>query len=145
MRESPSFRARIAAVTHSTQLEGAADALRTYLLRLPVDLIFVKHPFGYTGNRFSTLESWVNGSLTEQRRWWAPRWASVLRDVVANLCWFGVRPVTDGFFAFDNVNAFCGILLRAFGRTRHVVYYVIDYTPARFDNRFLNWLYHTVD
>jgi len=54
-------------------------------------------------------------------------------------------PQTDVFIGIDNVNAFCGLILKLLGKTKLVVYYVIDYTPRRFRNRFLNWLYHKVD
>jgi glycosyltransferase involved in cell wall biosynthesis len=45
----------------------------------------------------------------------------------------------------DNLNAAAGILLRTLGRVDKVTYYVIDYTPRRFANFFLNALYHGVD
>ncbi len=70
---------------------------------------------------------------------------SVARDVLANLFWFSLQEPSEIFVGIDNVNAFCGILLRTIGRTRRCIYYVIDYTPQRFKNRFLNALYHGLD
>jgi glycosyltransferase involved in cell wall biosynthesis len=45
----------------------------------------------------------------------------------------------------DALNALAGLVLRALGRTRRVAFYVIDYTPRRFGNPLLNWVYQSVD
>jgi glycosyltransferase involved in cell wall biosynthesis len=51
----------------------------------------------------------------------------------------------DLFVGIDNLNAFAGLVLRALGRTGRVAYYVIDYTPRRFSNPVLNWIYGALD
>ena len=45
----------------------------------------------------------------------------------------------------DSLNAFAGILLRMTGFVEKVVFYVIDYTPRRFNNSVVNAVYHILD
>ena len=45
----------------------------------------------------------------------------------------------------DNLNTFAGLILRAIGKVRNVAYYVIDFTPKRFQNRFLNAIYQALN
>jgi len=74
-----------------------------------------------------------------------PRFLALARDVLANFVWFGFGLRSEVFVGVDNLNACCGIILRALGRTRRVVFYVIDYTPRRFPNRIANAIYHWAD
>ncbi len=53
--------------------------------------------------------------------------------------------VHDLMICADNLNAFAGLVLKLLGRTRRVVYYVIDFTPVRFENRLLDRIYHTLN
>ncbi|NTV51981.1 MAG: glycosyltransferase, partial [Candidatus Firestonebacteria bacterium] len=48
------------------------------------------------------------------------------------------------FIGINNLHATVGILLKWLGKGRTVVYYVIDYTPQRFPNPFINALYQRV-
>jgi glycosyltransferase involved in cell wall biosynthesis len=51
----------------------------------------------------------------------------------------------DIYIGVDNLNAFVGIVLKFFGFINKVIFYVIDYTPERFDNKLLNILYYVLD
>lgn len=51
----------------------------------------------------------------------------------------------DLFVGVDNLNALQGLILRRLGRVKKVVYYTIDYFPTRFENKLLNWIYHSID
>jgi glycosyltransferase involved in cell wall biosynthesis len=88
---------------------------------------------------------WRDGKLNIGKKMRAAKALSLARDVLANLWWFSKLPKQDVFVGVDNVNALCGILLRSLGRVKRVVYYVIDYTPQRFKNPFLNFVYHAID
>lgn len=135
----------VSGATHCTALSGAPDALEIYL-KDHFDVVhFARHPFGFTGDECSKLHVWRGGKLTPAGTMRAPKALSIVRDVLANLWWFSRLPKQDVFVGVDNVNAFCGILLRAMGRVKRVVYYVIDYTPQRFKNRLFNFIYHAVD
>ncbi len=135
----------VAAAGHCTDLSGAGDALEVYLRANYRSVLFARHPFGFTGNPCSELRYYENGELRQTKTARSPRALSVLRDVIANLVWFTLAPKQDLFIGIDNVNAVCGIVLRAFGKTQRVAYYVIDYTPERFKNPVLNAIYHAFD
>ena len=51
----------------------------------------------------------------------------------------------DLYVGFDNLNALSGIILRRLGFVKRCIYYVVDYTPIRFENKLLNWVYHRIE
>lgn len=51
----------------------------------------------------------------------------------------------DLFIGINNLNAIQGLFLKKIGVVKKVVYYTIDYFPTRFENKFLNWIYHSID
>jgi glycosyltransferase involved in cell wall biosynthesis len=137
--------ARIGAAGHVTEVAGPVQALRDYLAARAKYLAFARHPFGYSSVPKSTLEEWRDGRVARRREVGAPRVASILRDVLANIAFFwNARPL-ELFIGIDSVNAVCGLLLRRLGAVRKVVFYVIDYTPVRFKSRWLNALYQRMD
>jgi glycosyltransferase involved in cell wall biosynthesis len=135
----------VAAAGHVTEVSGPVQALYNHLRRTAAHFSFAKHPFGYSSVEASVFEHWHGDRRLVLREARSPRVLSVARDILCNLWWFGTRERSDIFVGIDNVNACCGLILRAFGRTGRCIYYVIDYTPRRFENGFLNWLYHAVD
>jgi glycosyltransferase involved in cell wall biosynthesis len=136
----------IAAAGHVTEITGPVQALRKFLTKRVANFAFATHPFDYSGVPKSVVEIFRGGKSVECRAMGTPvRCLSVLRDIFANLLWFWNLPKSDVFIGIDNVNAFCGLLLKRLGKTSKVVYYVIDYTPRRFRNVFLNRIYHWVD
>lgn len=69
-----------------------------------------------------------------------------IRDVFLTL-WFVLRSGRqyDLFIGSDNLNTFAGLILRFLGRVRHVVFYVIDFTPHRFPNKTMNAIYQWIN
>ena len=51
----------------------------------------------------------------------------------------------DLFIGIDNLNALSGVVLKALGKVDTLIYYVIDYTPRRFANPALNFIYHAIE
>lgn len=52
----------------------------------------------------------------------------------------------DLYIGSNNLNAFCGVLLKWMGKVKRTVYFAIDYVPKkRFENKTLDRLYHWVD
>ena len=51
----------------------------------------------------------------------------------------------DLYVGVDNLNCLAGLLLRIIGRVRTVAYYVIDFTPVRFQNKVMNSIYQTIN
>lgn len=49
------------------------------------------------------------------------------------------------FIGFESINALAGILLKKLGKVDYVVYYVSDYSPLRYKNKYFNSLYLWLD
>lgn len=49
------------------------------------------------------------------------------------------------FIGIDPLNALSGLILRRLGLVKKIVFYSVDYTPTRFKNRFMNFIYLWTD
>jgi glycosyltransferase involved in cell wall biosynthesis len=99
---------------------GKSQAFRDYL-QGKADVLFIGHPLQ------SSAFSWPLHVLDTIRR--------VLRS----------RSSYDLYFGSNNLNAFTGLILKAIGAVRAVIYYNDDSPPHRFRNRLLNRFYHWLD
>jgi len=69
-----------------------------------------------------------------------------LRDFLSVIGWAIHDPTRyDFFIGFEAINAIAGIVLKRFGRVKTVVYYVSDYSPSRYKNKWFNKLYLWLD
>lgn len=142
----------VAIVKHAhTPSGGAEDSLREYLEARVDTCATLAHPFkGARGvgprsqwRVYSRVES-----VHETAGWRGYLFGVTyyLRDVAETLRrFFFSRRRWDVYVGVDNLNAALGILLRWCGRTRTVIFYVIDYAPRRFRNPLMNALYHALD
>jgi glycosyltransferase involved in cell wall biosynthesis len=68
------------------------------------------------------------------------------RDIISTLYFaLGVKEHFDIFIGVEALNAILGVFLRRLGLVRTVIYYNLDYAQVRFKNRFLNYIFHTLD
>ena len=132
---------------------GLAYDLRDYLLEQGVeDLLFIAHPLLYLPENFknsSRYEFYKNGKLVRSGtayHWIFPEQILYLKDFIYTLKWCLSQKTTfDLFVGFGNLDSFAGLVLKLMGRTKRVIYYVIDYIPKRFSNKFLNMIYHRIE
>ena len=69
-----------------------------------------------------------------------------VKDFLLTIYWtIKSRQRYDVFIGFDNLNAFAGCVLRSLGAVEQCVFYVVDYSPLRFQNKLLNWIYHKIE
>lgn len=142
---------RILVAAHVSRIYGPVQALQHWLTRRRADFVFVALPFSYSGIPRAWMEERRGGRLAARREahaasGWDPwLWTRDFFFVVRS-GWRASREAPlDLFIGVDALNALAGLTLRALGRTRRVVFYVIDYTPRRFSQAWLNWIYRTVD
>jgi len=128
---------KIALCAH-VEIPGPVQALEEYVSKNYSDWRFTEHPL-------LTMKSSRIIEKGKKREIWNPpfRMLAYPWQVKLNIL-FNFKK-SDVFIGIDPLNAFCGILLKFFGRTKKVIYYVIDYTPKRFTNPILNSLYHSLD
>lgn len=69
-----------------------------------------------------------------------------IRDILSVIDWCA-RDKTrfDYFIGLESINALAGIIMKKFGFIDHVIYYVSDYSPQRYPNWIINWLYIRLD
>ncbi|MCX6761929.1 MAG: glycosyltransferase [Candidatus Moranbacteria bacterium] len=130
---------------------GPAQDLREYLLSKKIGkLLFIGHPLFWdenlSGSGYGVYEK---GELKEEKYRKIKKnfalWVYSI-DIWLNIFWtWRKMPKSNLYVGCDNINAFSGIVLRFFGKTKKVVYYVIDYNPKRFDIKILNYFYHKLD
>lgn len=141
-------------ISHYTHREhdeqgGPAHDLRDYLLPLASELSFLELPFPYANDKRVFLRHYASGKLKFKKTLTKlggpdilqyalhpfPIWYTLLKD-----------PTTyDICFAFDNLTTVAVFPLRALRVVKRLVNYSIDYTPTRFENKFLNFLYLRLD
>jgi glycosyltransferase involved in cell wall biosynthesis len=134
--------------THMAEAYGPQWVLRDYLRKQGRRFAMVTCPFDYAKIPQAEVEWYDHGALEGKRAGHANNTrglVSWIRDAWlvwrAGWKWLGPESV---FIGINNLHATVGILLKWLGKGHTVVYYVIDYTPQRFPNPFINALYQRV-
>ncbi len=130
---------------------GLAYDFRDYLLRQGVqELLFIAHPLLYLKENFknsSRYELYKDSKLVKSHtafHWVLPEPLLYIKDFLYTILWC-IGSKYNLFFGIDNLNAFSGYVLKLLGRVDKVIYYVIDYIPKRFSNKFFNMIYHKIE
>ncbi len=100
---------------------GTSQGFFDYCRRKGFDTVFIGHKL------FGNPLTWTIGAID-----------TMLRVVKSG-------KIYDLYFGSNNLNAAIGILLRAVGRVRRVVYFSPDWVIDRFPSAILNWLYRWLD
>jgi glycosyltransferase involved in cell wall biosynthesis len=134
-------------VTHVRGL-GPSHHLEAFLAKRCRKVLAIYHPLYYESASKSQYRLFENGVLvaTGEHSLRGPETLIRFEEVALTVAW--VRRFarqSDYFFGVDALNCISGILLRVTRSTRKVVFYVIDWSPKRFDNRILNGIYHLSD
>lgn len=138
----------ITIVTH-VYATGPSFKLEDYLKGKVKNLIFIGHPFSFASDSRSFMRLYSNGQLVHEGnffKWKGPEPFFYLKDILLTLWWclkYGKNE--DYFIGVNNFNAFSGYLLKLLGKTKKIIFYTIDYIPNRFENNFLNSIYHFLD
>lgn len=139
---------KVAIVTH-VYTTGPAQELEDYLKDKTASLVFIGHPFEFAPDLSSFCKLYENNKLKKQYKAAAFRMPSIFiyfKDLFYTFYWIiASRGKVDIYFGVDPLNALAGVILKKLGKVKKVIFYMIDYAPKRFENRFLNWIYHRVD
>ena len=128
---------------------GAPQALRDYLLMSGAErVLFVAHPLEHSSKK-SRCDLFIDGRREREvyrlSRFKLPL-IGYLIDVGLTFIWtLRFSRGSDLFVGVDPLNGVVGLILRKFRLTKKMIYYTIDYTPIRFSNALLNWIYHRLD
>lgn len=136
---------------HVTPIYGPVQALVNHLCKNKSNFLFASLPFSYAKLPNAKLEEFISGKnkrILRGHRSVGPDpilWVKDFWFVLRMGRKYGSANQIPFFIGIDNLNAAAGIILRRLGAVEKVAYYVIDYTPRRFNNRLLNFIYHFVD
>lgn len=138
---------RIVISQHTTFTWGPGNMLSSYL-RGCKELLFIHHPFDIKVNEPSFFEVFNGGEL-KVRQTVGSTYRPVLSFLKDFLLIFRIvlqqKQKYDLFIGIDPLNAFAGLILKYIGKVQTVIFYPIDYSPTRFNNKFLNWVYHYIE
>jgi len=128
---------------------GAPQALREYLIKNKARrFLFIAHPLEADSNR-SYFELIKKGKVSVKKIFPLRTKISLINyliELFLNFYWvFFSRGKYNLFIGVDNLNTLAGIILRTLRKVNRVVYYTIDYSPQRFRNKLLNYIYHKID
>lgn len=140
----------VAVVTHEF-FQGSGQELKAFLLRHHTRrLAYIAHKFYYAPQRFSYVEVYEGGRATRRGQSWSfpgREFPTYLKDAVYTLWVFARLPKpVDEYIGVNSFNALLGLLLKALGKVRRVVFFTIDYVmDGRFSWEPLNVLYRAMD
>ena len=133
-----------------TRASGPTQEIRDYFIKYKVTFAFLEHPFSFNkrernsrityfrrGRKIKSIEGIkING----------PDLLWYLKDIFYTL-YFIIKGSEKYNYciAADNLNAFSAWLLKKIGFVNKVIYWTIDYSPRRFENKLLNYIYHLID
>jgi len=133
-------------VQHTTFAWGATHMLANFLRQKCVFFMYFQHPFEhfrFCGPRISIYSSGKELKTIELPSFRAPLPLLFLRDLtVTLLCVIGIKKRFHLYVGADPLNAFAGIVLRSMRLVSKTVFYAIDWSPHRFQNKLANSLYH---
>jgi FkbM family methyltransferase len=132
---------------------GADDELLKYLVKKEVESHLFQFPFVYSSDGATRITHVVDKeyvALRSRIKFYKPQLISYVKDVISAF-FYCKRYMKDNslIVCSDNIlvlSAYLSsIFARFLGKKPKIVYYVIDYTPRRFKNTFLNSIYEWVD
>lgn len=128
---------------------GPALDLEQFLKEKVSSLIFIGHPFAYRKEVNSFYRIYSKGKKIKEKKAWGIKLPGIfmyLKDIFLTFWWLlRYKKRISLYIGSDGFSAYLGLLLKKLGKVQDVVFYTIDFMPKRFDNPFLNWLYHFFD
>lgn len=128
---------------------GPPQEIRDFLIPKVKEVFYIEHPFPSANDHRSSLTIYEDGILKTQiftPQVSGPEFFFYFIDFFITL-YFLIKAWKrfDLCIALDNLNTVSILPFRKFGIVKKLVFYTIDYTPSRFKNKILNYLYHFTD
>lgn len=138
-------------VSHGYRLSsgGPAQDLRDYLKPKIHNLHYVDQPFPHADYKETHFFIFKDGELLNLRKSVpvvGPEWARYIQQFFFLFSFLLFSSTKyDLCFALDNHSILTTYLFRKINRIKKLIYYSIDYSPVRFKNPIMNYLYHLCD
>ena len=125
---------------------GTGSELSTYLRDKKEDYVFIRHSL-YNGSK-SEVEFFVKGK-EQKKHYGFKNLPFLVRVVMEQLITFWLlltsKKKVKVFIGIDPLNGLSGIFGRFLGKVDKAIFYTADYSKKRFENSFLNTVYHQID
>lgn len=133
----------------SEEGEDTDQRILRYLKDRVTKIVLITHPFPDFGFRYSYCTVYKNGVKIRELKIYVPKgppWFQYLYHVVL-IYYFLLKVgiIWDICIALENLSFISILPLRLLYLIKRLVYYSIDFSPKRFTNPFLNWIYHWMD
>lgn len=128
---------------------GPPQEVRNFLLPYVKRVYYIEHPFPYAEDKRSSITIYENSIMKKQIFTFSkfgPQILFYIMDFFITLYFLlYLRTKFDLCVALDNLNTFSVLPFKKFGIIKKLVFYTIDNTPYRFENKILNSIYHFID
>lgn len=128
---------------------GPPQEIRDFFLPKVKRIYYIEHPFPYAKDHRSSMTIYEKGVLKRQIFTPALKGPPILFYMVDIFLtfYFVIHAKTkfDLCVALDNLNTVSVLPFKKLGVVKKLVFYTIDYTPLRFENKTLNNIYHLID
>lgn len=127
--------------------EAPANTLTEILRNKKENFIFIRHSID--GQLPSTIYYYKEGVLAAEKKLSVISRIAPLRYiseiVVTGMYFLSRRYKNTVYIGVDPLNCVTGVLLKKFGKFKKVIFFTVDYSKTRFENKILNSIYHAVD
>lgn len=146
------FTTMIITTTHASLINGKiyeapANTITEILKNKKQNFIFIRHSID--GQLASIIYYYREGHLIGQKKLSVISKISLFRyisEIIMTFFYFLSRNNKDNvYIGVDPLNCITGVLLKKIGRLKRVIFYAVDYSKKRFENKLLNSIYHLVD
>ena len=127
------------------QYDGIGNSLKETMPDVIGEYVYVRHSMD--GLIRSEIQMYKNNKVENIIDLKVVRRPGPLRyisEVVVTVGYFSKYPV-DVFIGIDPLNALAGVILKKRKKIKKVIFYTPDYSPKRFGNALINWVYHRID
>lgn len=138
---------KIILVTHEL-VYGVPQALKDYLIKKKCgQLLFIGLPFFVS--RKASVSIYKKGQAVSEEITQRPISFGTLDYFLDFLyvLWSVMKTsgTHDVFIGVNVLNCLAGLLLRKVGKVKKVVLYTMDFVPVRFENRLMNYIFHSIE
>jgi len=126
-------------------VHGTGSEIGAFLQQKGLDYLFIKHSL--YGGFFTLVDKFLGRKLIAISCGLKnlPFPLRIIQEQIINFYFVFKEKKIKLFIGIDPLNAFSGILAKKIGRVEKTVFYTADYAHQRFENSFLNWIYHWFD
>lgn len=135
------------ALINGKEYDGIGNVLKTTLNSLIDNYVFVRNSID--GKLPSEVQYFESGKIANVYNLRVASWLGPLRyasEYYKTVKYFSRHSeAIDAYVAIDPLNALSAIRLKNKGKVKKVIFYTADYSPKRFGNMLLNYIYHAID